>query len=284
MKIAIDLGGTNVRVGLIENGKVKDIFVRPCPSQMSCEDSIQYLKEMVSSCMHTSVTGIGIGVPSVVDSEKGIVYNAANIPAWKEVHLKEEMEKQYGIPVAVNNDANCFALGEHLFGAGKAYKNMVGITLGTGTGGGLILNGKLYNGSNTGAAEIGSLPYRDHDFEYYCSSNFFSAIYHTTGQKTFDDAQAGHPEAQQIWKTFGNHLGELVKAVLFAYDPEAIVWGGGLSGAYSLFEPNIRETLNSFPYSESVRKLHMAVSQTPYVSLLGASALIEPSVSSLNTL
>ncbi len=274
MKIAIDLGGTNVRTGLIEGDRIVDIRKAPCPSQLSCEDSLRFLMDEARELIKGPVDGIGIGVPSVVDAEKGIVYNAVNIPAWKEVHLKEEMETQFGIPVQVNNDANCFALGEYLFGAGKPFRNLIGITLGTGTGAGVILDGKLYNGSNTGAGEIGSLPYLGRDFEYYCSSNYFTTLCHTTGKEAFQRAQAGDPEAQEQWNTFGKHLGELVKAVLFTYDPEAIVWGGGLSEAYPLFEQSMWQTIQNFPYNETVRKLHILVSQTPYVSLLGASALI----------
>ncbi len=274
MKIAIDLGGTHVRTGLIQGDRLTEIRTSPCPSQLSCEESIHYLADTARELIQGPIQGIGIGVPSVVDAGQGIVYNATNIPAWKEVHLKKELESLFGVPVQVNNDANCFAWGEHLFGTGKPFRNLVGITLGTGTGAGVIIDGALYNGSNTGAGEIGSLSYLDRDFEYYCSSSYFTHFCRTTGKEAFRRATAGDTEALKQWDTFGTHLGQLVKAVLFTYDPEAIVWGGGLSAAYPFFEASMWKAVQDFPYQETVKKLHILVSQTPYVSLLGASALI----------
>lgn len=126
--------------------------------------------------MCPEVAGIGVGVPSVVDSEEGIVYNVANIPSWAEVPLKRLLQERFSVPVYINNDSNCFALGVKLFGEGRKYRNLVGMTIGTGVGTGIIINGELYSGQNTGAGEIGSLPYLSHDFEHYCSSGFLSDI------------------------------------------------------------------------------------------------------------
>ena len=116
---------------------------------------------------------IGIGVPTIVDAQAGIVYDATNIASWKEVPLKALLEERFHVPVAVENDCNCFALGESRFGAGRNYTDMVGVTIGTGIGSGIIIDRKLYGGLYRGAGEIGTLPYRDTDFEHYCSSFFF---------------------------------------------------------------------------------------------------------------
>ena len=89
--------------------------------------------------MNEQVDGIGIGVPSIVDPEKGIVYNVANISSWKEIHLKEILENEFKVAVAINNDSNCFTLGESLYGEGKSYTNMVGVTIGTGIGAGVVI-------------------------------------------------------------------------------------------------------------------------------------------------
>ena len=130
----------------------------------------------------------------------------ANIPSWQEVHLKEILENDFSVPVAVNNDANCFALGAWRYGEGKGTQNMVGLTIGTGIGAGIIIDGKLYNGVNTGAGEIGSLPYLDADYEFYCSSRFFSKLHGDTGANFAKLALAGDKEALAVWQEFGSRI------------------------------------------------------------------------------
>ena len=123
--------------------------------------------------MSDHIKAIGIGVPSVVDTHTGIVYDVQNIPSWKEVAIAQKMQELYKLPVLVNNDANCFALGEYHFGKGKGTKSMVGVTIGTGIGAGIIINGKLYCGPNCGAGEFGMIGYLDKVVEYYASGQFF---------------------------------------------------------------------------------------------------------------
>lgn len=220
------------------------------------------------------VDGIGVGVPSVVDSLRGIVYNATNIPSWKEVHLKDILQHRFSVRVFVNNDANCFALGEKLFGEGMPFRNIVGLTLGTGVGSGIIIDGKLYNGRNTGAGEIGSLPYLDSDFEHYCSSGFFVDHYQITGKEAAQRAAQGDPAALELWQVFGSHLGQLMKVILYTYDPEAIVIGGGIASAFSYYAPAMWESMNDFPYAQTLRGLQVRVSKKADISMLGASALV----------
>lgn len=275
MKIGIDLGGTNMRVGLTDGATLVNSVIEPCPAKETEEVVLNQLKRQIAQLMSADVTGIGIGVPSVVDSVRGIVYNVANIPSWKEVHLKEQLEKEFGIPVAVNNDANCFALGVWKYGEGKGTRDMVGLTMGTGIGSGIIINGQLYNGVNTGAGEIGSLPFKDADYEFYCSSRFFSHLHGDTGANFGKRAQAGDAEAIAVWNEFGQNVGELIKAVLFTYAPEAIIIGGGIASAFSLFEAPMRASLESFPYPANVAATRIMPSTLPNAAILGAGALID---------
>lgn len=275
MKIGIDLGGTNMRVGLTDGATLVNSVIEPCPAKETEEVVLNQLKRQIAQLMSSDVTGIGIGVPSVVDSVRGIVYNVANIPSWKEVHLKEQLEQEFGIPVAVNNDANCFALGVWEYGEGKGTRDMVGLTMGTGIGSGIIINGQLYNGVNTGAGEIGSLPFKDADYEFYCSSRFFSHLHGDTGAKFGKRAQAGDAEAIAVWNEFGQNVGELIKAVLFTYAPEAIIIGGGIASAFSLFEAPMRASLESFPYPANVAATRIMPSTLPNAAILGAGALID---------
>ena len=273
MRIGIDLGGTNMRVGLTDGATLVNSVIEPCPAKETEEVVINQLKRQIAQLMSADVTGIGVGVPSVVDCQQGIVYNVANIPSWKEVHLKEILEKEFGVPVAVNNDANAFALGVWKYGEGQGTKDMVGLTMGTGIGSGIIIDGKLYNGVNTGAGEIGSLPYKDADYEFYCSSRFFSHLHGDTGANFGKRAQAGDAEAIAVWNEFGQNVGELIKAVLFTYAPEAIIIGGGIASAFSLFEAPMRASLESFPYPANVAATRIMPSTLPNAAILGAGAL-----------
>lgn len=273
MKIGVDLGGTNVRAALVDGTKVIRKEKASCPAKGSQEEVIEAIAALIEPLVCEEVTSIGIGVPSVVDTAKGIVYNVANIPSWQEVHLKEIFEKRFGIPVHINNDANCFSLGESHFGQGRGYKDVVGITLGTGVGSGIIINGHLYEGRNAGAGEIGCLSYLDKDYESYCSTPFFVA-HNTTGAELAAKAQAGDTEAQALWNEFGHHLGELVKAALFAYDPEAIIFGGGIAAGYPHFEAAMRKTVETFPF-ETAKDVKILFSTDGDMGLYGASVLDE---------
>lgn len=275
MKIGIDLGGTNMRVGLVDDaGRMVRSAVRPCPAQESAQAVLDALAAMIAEHMGPEVEGIGVGVPTVVDAARGIVYNAANIPSWREVHLKDELEGRFGVPVAVNNDANCFALGEFRYGAGRGCENLVGVTLGTGTGGGLVLNGRLYGGRNTGAGEIGELPYRGSNFEAWCSSGFFVREHGLTGKEAAEAARRGDERALAVWREFGGHVGRLMMAVMLAYDPDVIVVGGGIAEAFPLYEDAMREAMQAFPYPESLRRIRIVPSRLKDVAILGASALV----------
>ena len=182
------------------------------------------------------------------------------------------LSQSLGIPVAMTNDANAAAIGEMAYGVARGMKNFIVITLGTGVGSGLSINGSLYSGRNTAAGEVGSLPYLDSDYEHYCSSGFF-VNHGTTGKDASIAAEAGDPQALALWQEFGAHMGELVKAVLLAYDPEAIVLGGSIANAYKHFERPMKKSLESFLYPTMVERLKILVSSLPDVAIYGASAL-----------
>lgn len=273
MKLAIDLGGTNIRIAQVGGNIILQKKAVTCLSDGKEEEVLSQLYMLIDGMMTSHVTSIGIGVPSVVDHKKGIVYNVMNIPSWKEVHLKDLLQEKYGVPVAVNNDANCFALGEKLYGEGIDISNLVGVTLGTGVGAGIIINNELYCGDNTGAGEIGSLSYLDADFERYCSSAFFIQNHQTTGKEAFERAVAGDVNALEIWNELGKHLGQLVKAILFVYDPTAIVFGGSISAAFPFFIDSLKKNISDFPYEKSLKNVHLLCSKNIDISILGASAL-----------
>lgn len=276
MRIAIDLGGTNVRVAtVLPGGQVERIISEPCRSKGSEEEVLEHVFSMIDELMTPEVDGIGIGVPSVVDTDKGIVYNVVGIPSWKEVHLKDRLEERYHIPASVDNDCNCFALGVTSFGRGQGYREAFCVTLGTGVGGSLVIDGQLYRGRNAGAGEIGSIPYLDRDYEYYCSSRFFVGK-GTSGKEAAVAAANGDPEGLKIMDEFGGHVGKLVQMIMFAYDPAVIILGGSISKAYPLFCDAMWKEIKNFPYPKSVGNLEIFQSEQVHAAFLGAANLCGP--------
>lgn len=301
IRIGIDMGGTNLRAALVDQTGIIRKEIVPCPA--NAEDPAEVLEalaSLISSIITDEVRNIGIGVPSVVDVEKGIVYNVTNIPCWKEVHLKDYLEQRFpGVHVCVNNDANCFALAEARYGAARGLKDVVGITLGTGTGAGIVIDGKLYNGANVGAGEICYLPYGDSYIENYTSGNFFkrfglsgkkasalarseaatagqtatTAYSPTAGQTAAQDFIPSVASAQSIWEEFGRHVGALIKMVMLAYDPQAVVIGGGIAAEKDLYEHAMRESLKDFWYPVTAEKLILKFSELQDGALLGAASL-----------
>jgi glucokinase len=274
MFIGVDLGGTNIRAGITEDGvitAVKQIFLT---DKESLQKTLSQLTAIIRSLLRPEVKGIGIGVPSVVDIKNGIVFDVVNIPSWQRVELKKILEAEFKIPVFVNNDVNCFALGEHQYGQAKSFSSFVALALGTGLGAGIIINDFLYSGNNCGAGEIGSLPYLDSNYEFYTSSSFFEAIHSTTALKAHNAALRGEKEALKIWNEYGFHLGNVMKAVVYTYDPEAIILGGSISKAYPFFEDAMKKALSDFQFPETIKRLKILKSNVENIALLGAAALV----------
>jgi len=271
--IGVDLGGTKVSIGKVEENRI----VKHTSSDISAEGSEkQILNEIIQAIeeiFDPGVAGIGVGVPSVVDVEKGIVYEVQNIASWKKVPLKEILESHFHKPVYVNNDANCFAVGEKHFGKGRKYSNFVGVTIGTGLGAGIIINDRLYCGPNCGAGEFGSIPYKKSILEYYCGGQFFMGEYGIRGEQVYARAKQGDKTALEIFDQFGAHVGEAMMIIMFAVDPEAIIVGGAVSEAFSFFEKSMRERMKTFPYKHAVELLIIDTTDQPQIAILGAAAL-----------
>lgn len=273
MRIGVDIGGTKIRMGIVDGGQIYKKIEAPTNATASEETILNNLCDMIRQVMNSNIRGIGIGVPSVVDAGQGIVYNTVNIPSWKKVYLKDILEREFRIPVFVNNESNCFAFGERYYGEGTTYRNIVCVTLGTGVGAGIIINNELYNGNNTGAGEVGSLPYLDADYEYYCSRKFFDRN-NVTGKEALNLALIGDTEMVSLWNELGRHIGSLIKAILFTYDPQAIILGGGLSSGYQLFSEKMLEEISTFPYPETIKRVKILLSRKEDIYLLGAAALV----------
>lgn len=272
--IGIDLGGTKIQAGLIKGNDVLKIIYRLIPAQTSNpNDIMDILIELISELFEKDVVGIGIGVPSLVNRQKGIVYHVQNIPSWKNVLLADILEKRFNVPVYLDNDANCFALGEYKFGAGRGSGNFVGLTLGTGMGAGIITEGHILKDANCGSGEFGSIPYKDGTYEDYCSGKFFKHFYNQNGENLYKKAEKGDDKAIKAFNEFGKHLGNAIKTIMFAVDPHKIIIGGSVANSKVFFEKSLFETINSFPYPESVQNLEIIFTKTPNIAIFGAASL-----------
>lgn len=275
MILGVDLGGTNLCIGLVDNGVVvKTVSVPSFNPSATMEETLEYLAEQISTLMSPEVTKIGIGVPSVVDVEKGIVYDAANIPSWKEVHLKAFLEERFGVPANVNNDANCYAMGAYgTYPADAKPESLVTVTLGTGIGIGVVDHGRLICGVNCGAGELGYLDYKDGCLEEYCSRQYFDKL----GVKAHEVAAAaneGDAEAIEIFNEFGRNLGHAIMILMYAYDPSHIVFGGGIANALPLFRDTMEEYVkNKFPFRSNFDRLQVDIRTSGEIPIIGASLI-----------
>ena len=271
--IGVDLGGTNIRAGKVIQQKIVQTTKAPTSSSGTEEEVLETLFSVIDGCFDENTKSIGVGVPSVVDVEKGIVYDVVNIPSWKVVPLKSILENRYNIPVYMNNDANCFALGEKYFGKAQSYKSIVGLCIGTGMGSGLIFNGKLYEGVNCGAGEFGNIPYLNSNFEHYCSGQFFAEEKSITAFEAFQMAGEGDGVALKMFEEYGFHMGQAIKSILYAYDPEIIVLGGSLTNAYEFFKPAMYDAIQDFAYRNVLTNLKIEISELEHSAIYGAAAL-----------
>jgi len=273
--IGVDLGGTKLHVARVQGQHIASQSRQLYDANASAEVVLQTVIHGIERHLSPDVKGIGIGVPSVVDPKRGIVYEVANIPAWREVHLKDKIESHFNLPVKINNDVNCFSLGEYHYGNWQDTQDMVCMSLGTGMGVGLILAGKLYTGQTCGAGELGELPYGDSKLENYCSGQFFSRYHGSDGSDVFNRASQGDAAALAIYRTFGEHLAQALSTVLLAYNPQVVVIGGSVSSAYPFFLDSLNEAMKKFPFQSMWKATRVVQSQNLNTPVLGAAALFQ---------
>ncbi len=268
--IGIDFGGTTIKSALVENGRIIQRGTTIDTQQYSGPDAI--LDAMVAVIedlrkVEPSVSAIGIGLPGLVDSLNGIVHELTNVPGWCDVALRSLLQKRTGLHVIIENDANAMAYGEWKYGAAQNGQHVVCVTLGTGVGGALILDGRLYRGAQLGAGEIGhmSIDYQgrpgpfgnDGGLEEYVGNQQIAEraveLYRAAGQeKTLAEctplelgarAQAGDAVAQKLWEDLGTEVGSALASVVWLLNPDTIVIGGGVAKAGELILDPIRRNI-----------------------------------------
>ena len=244
--IGIDVGGTKIE-GIImnEDKKILDKIRISTDADKGKNAVIENIVKLAQKLWIDPVYGVGIGVPGPV-SEEGVVLDTPNIPKFKSVNLKKILSKKLGVEVRIENDANLFALAEHVFGAGKKYPNMLGVIIGTGVGSGLILNNMLFSGRHGGAGEIGHNiidKKKNKDLEYFCSGPGIIRLYRSAGGKaniktTLEVFNLNDPIAHAVIEKTHELLSEEFSRVVNLLNVELIVIGGGVSNSLDLKKLN----------------------------------------------
>ncbi len=271
--IGIDIGGTTMVAARFSDSEILDRSEVATGANRQADDIMEALFGAIEKVLTDEVVGIGIGMPGFMDTSSGEILLINNIPSFNGFSVKRAVEKRFGLPVFQNNDANCFALGEAWFGAGKEYTNMVGVTLGTGLGGGIIINRKIHTGLAGGAGELGCFSFKGGIVEDTCSAALFANKYHMSGTELYQAAKKGGLEALNAFDELGRNIGEMLRTVMFILAPEAFIIGGSVTGAWEFLEKPIREELDKFPVKLISNKTVLEKAQLDNAGLYGAAAL-----------
>jgi glucokinase len=267
--IGLDLGGTKLLAGVVDReGVVVRRTVRS--TDVSSEEAVlEQVEATIDELAGDGLAALGVGIPSAIDQRVGRAVSSVNIPV-ADVDLRDVLRSRFGVPVRIENDANAAALAEHRFGAGRGSRHMIMLTLGTGVGGGLILDGELYRGAVGAAAELGHItidadgppcqgtcPGRGH-LESLVSGTAADTLAERRARERPDGdlgraaaegrtvdarlavelAQAGPGDARSVLEEVGAWLGVAIANFVNVFNPELVVMGGGFSRAGDLlFEP-----------------------------------------------
>lgn len=271
--IGVDIGGTSIVAARFSESEILEKHEVPTGSKRPAEEIMESLYEAVDHVMTGDVAAIGIGMPGYMNTETGEILLINNIPSFNGFFVKPGVEKRFNLPVFQNNDASCFALGEAYFGAGKPFHNMVGITLGTGLGGGIIVDRKVHTGLIGGAGELGCVPFREGIVEDYCSNALFVNKYGKEGLELYNLAKKGDREARAAFDELGKNIGELINLTIYILAPEAFVIGGSVAGGWEFLEGPIRQEVDRFPVELISKKVQLLRAQLDNAGLYGAAAL-----------
>lgn len=313
-RIGIDVGGTNVKIALVD-GEGKIIYSNSVPTyaQMGYEYTVNNIKQAIRDLMKETNTdakeieGIGFDFPGQVDYKTGVVKLAPNIPGWINVPIAQMIEEEFNIPTRIDNDVRCAALGELKFGAGKGCENFACITVGTGIGSGLVINGQLVRGAANAAGEIGHIKLQMNGgpicgcgdtgcLEAFASGPSIVAMaqeYLKGGKSTkFREmagadgeitpyivakaAEAGDPVAKRIFEIVGTYIGMGLVSVINLLNPEKVIIGGGVAAAGDLLLDPIRKTIKERAMVVAGNSVEIVPAELGNsAGVIGASMLVE---------
>lgn len=305
--LGIDLGGTKIAACLMkEDGGIWKSITVPTMAEEGAKAVMERIKgcicELTKHANPTEIIAAGIVVPGVIDAERRVVKHLPNLPGWEDVPLPEIIQNMLQLPVAMENDANAAALGEYLYGSGRGTDNFMYITISTGIGSGIVLDGKLFRGEWGNAGEIGHITINHEGPKCSCGSYGCWEAYASgtalarfaregilNGRETiikdmapneikaeniFDAAKKGDKFALELVEKEGFYLGAGLANVVNAFNPGLIVIGGGLSNEWEMFYNKMINTMKIRAFKTNTEKLKIVkTSLGSKVGMIGAAAV-----------
>lgn len=299
MRIGIDIGGMSVKIGIVnKNSEIiarttipTDITITPQAFIKEMAGGVHRLIEENQFTME-QIASIGIGCPGAINTRKGLVIFAGNL-GWSNVNLVEEFQAIFPMPVGLANDADAAALGEVTAGAAKGHKDVVLITLGTGVGGGIIIDGKIFQGPLNGGCELGHMIIRANGnpcscgsqgcFESYASATALMAmgreaakanmdsmlwkevagdVEKINGRIIFDCKEAGDKVAKEVLDNYLHYLAIGVTNVINIFRPEVVILGGGVSAQKEKLTDEIQDRINKLVFAPDLCETAKVVTST----------------------
>jgi len=283
--IGVDLGGTNTKVGLVSlNGKIVKRTEVPTETEKGSKVVIKNILDSIIKVKKGKILGIGIGSPGPLDYKRGVITKPVNLP-FRNTPLKKIVQNKFKLKTFLNNDANCFALAESLFGNAKGYNNVIGLTLGTGIGGGIVINKKIYHGRGN-AAEIGHMTIDYHGPKSRCGNNgciethaaargLLSRSKGLNVQSALELhklALKNNKAAQKVFSDIGEFLGIAITNLNYAFDPDVIVLGGKISNSWKYFSKSMFATIKKRYFAKPCKVVKTGLGRD--AGILGAAALV----------
>ena len=291
--VGVDLGGTNLRTALVSaDGDIFDRSKETTQASDGWKRVVAKLVDTISLQRETAarrgfaVAGVGVGAPGIIRMDKGVVVKSPNFPDWNNLPLRDELELALHLPVAIENDANAAALGEQWRGAGRGIGSMILLTLGTGVGGGIILDNKIWHGADGMAGEIGHMTLMADGracscgnigcLEMYASArgivqsyceefdntapHEYGRLKEITSEKVYQAARDGEVTARRVMKDMGRMLGIGIANLINIFNPEMIVIGGGVKDAWPLFMSATHEEVMRRAFQIPAERTHIVPS------------------------
>lgn len=277
--VGVDIGGTKIVCGQLNSqGKIHKRMQVPTEVHKGRDQVVQNVINCIREVFDKSVKAIGVSVPAPVDLKTGIVYEISSILDWKNVPLQKILTQEFKVKVFLENDANCFVLAEHEYGVLKKHKNAVCLTVGTGLGAGLLINGKLYTGQTNAAGQIGKIPFRGISLEEFASGQALKRLSKFLGKqftasKLAEMARRKKGFAKQVFSEYGRNLGIAISILVNTLDPEVVVLGGSVSESYLLFKDTMMATLQENIYAHTAKNVQIVQSKLKDVGVLGAGLI-----------
>lgn len=301
--LAIDIGGTNVKAGLVDRqGRVSHVIHRPSRAAEGREALLRVLKTVVhEQCRRGRIVAVGAGSPGTVSHTRGVItYMQAHIPRWTGTPLAKLLSQWAGVPATIDNDVNLIALGEHWKGAGRKARVQVSLALGTGLGGGIVIDGKLFRGARGRAPEFGHMIVTPHGEPCTCGNFGCAEVYTAPGaieRRACQHLDTGVPSALRRTDVSTAHilklaakgdllcrklrddavrtLALLIWNIAQAYNADLFVIGGGLMKAGSLFVKPLVAELESYYSAKELKPVYTIAFSTmgDNAGIIGAAKL-----------